>query len=211
MQKFCNDSNPPGAMMELSVIYQPVTAFAAYPHNARIHSKHQIRQMADSITAFGFVNPILIDSDNTIVAGHGRLLAAQMLGMEQVPTIRLETLTEAQIRAYVLADNKLAQNAGWDKSILATELGHMLTIDERWDVTITGFEIAEVDLILQDASQTPDPGDELPVAAGPAVAQPGDLWYLGKHRICCGNSLQEASYKALMGGRRAHSVFRSSI
>jgi ParB-like chromosome segregation protein Spo0J len=148
MQSNCNISNPPDTIPALSVIYQPVTALAAYPRNARIHSKHQIRQIAASITAFGFANPILVDRENTIVAGHGRLLAAQMLGMEQVPTIRLETLTEAQIRAYVLADNKLARNAGWDKSILAIELEHLLTINERFDVTITGFEIPEIDLIL---------------------------------------------------------------
>ena len=207
MTKFYNDSILPSVMPELSVIYQPVTALAACPYNARIHSKHQIRQIADSITAFGFVNPILIDNDNTIVAGHGRLLAAQILGMELVPTIRLETLTEAQIRAYLLADNKLAQNAGWDKSILAIELEHLLTIDERWDVTITGFEVPEIDLILQEAAQEGSDDYIEPVDAGPAVTKLGDLWLLGKHKILCSSSLEEASFSALMGSHKAHMVF----
>lgn len=177
------------------------------PHNARTHSKHQIRQIANSITAFGFTNPILIDKENTIIAGHGRLRAAELLGMEQVPTIRLENLTPEQIRAYILADNKLAENAGWDRSILAIELQHLLTLDEQSDITVTGFEIPEIDLILQEA-QTPDPGDDLPFeVAGPAVTEPGDLWQLGRHRILCGNSLHDDSYKALMGGRRAAVVF----
>jgi ParB-like chromosome segregation protein Spo0J len=116
---------------DLSVAYKPIASLKPYSSNARTHTKHQIRQIADSITAFGYTNPILIDNDDTIVAGHGRLLAAELLGMEEVPTIRLETLTQSQIRAYVLADNKLTENAGWDKSILAIELEHLLTIDER--------------------------------------------------------------------------------
>ncbi len=188
----------------LIVVYQPVSRLISYPHNARTHSKHQIRQIARSITEFGFTNPILIDKNSTIIAGHGRLLAAQMLGMEQVPTIRLETLTESQIRAYVLADNQLALNAGWDKSILAIEFEHLLAINEEIDITITGFEIPEIDLILQDASNSIDPQDELPIEQmGPAVTQPGDVWQLGKHRVLCGNSLQENSYKTLLRGKRA--------
>src|SRR5665213_3487505 len=103
------------------VVYQPVSRLISYPHNARTHSNHQIRQIARSITEFGFTNPILLDKNNTIIAGHGRLLAAQMLGMERVPTIRLETLTQSQIRAYVLTDNKIALNAGWNAEILAIE------------------------------------------------------------------------------------------
>ncbi len=192
----------------LVVVYQPVSTLISYPHNARTHSNHQIRQIARSITEFGFTNPILIDQNNTIIAGHGRLLAAQMLDMEQVPTIRLETLTESQIRAYVLADNQLALNAGWDKSILAIEFEQLLAINEEIDITVTGFEIPEIDLILQEASKATDPEDELPTdEAGPPVTQPGDIWLLGKHRILCGNSLQEASYKTLMAGRRAAVVF----
>jgi DNA modification methylase len=188
----------------LVVVYQPVSTLVSYPHNARTHSNHQIRQLARSITEFGFTNPILIDKNNTVVAGHGRLLAAQKLGMDRVPTIQLETLTEAQIRAYVLADNQLALKAGWDKSILAIELEQLLVVNDEIDITVTGFEIPEIDLLLQEASQATDPEDELPLEdSGPAVTQPGDVWQLGKHRVLCGNSLQESSYKTLMRGKRA--------
>jgi DNA modification methylase len=208
MQTSCLNTNSSDTVPELSVTYRPVTALAAYPRNARTHSKRQIRQIADSISAFGFTNPILIDAGNTIVAGHGRLLAAQLLGMTDVPTIRLESLTETQIRAYVLADNKLAEKAGWDESILAIELQHLLTIDLGFDVTVTGFEVPEIDLIIRDATSKPSADDELESApAGPPMTRPGDLWQLGKHRILCGNSLEEAAYTRLMNGRKADVVF----
>jgi len=178
-----------------------------YPQNARTHSKHQIRQIAESIKEFGFTNPVLVDRNNTIIAGHGRVRAAELLGMKEVPTVRLESLTEEQVRAYVLADNKLAENAGWDRSILAIELQNLLTV-ENFDVTITGFEVPEIDVILEEAAQQRDKDDEFPVEnTGPAVTQPGDLWQLGKRRLLCANSLQEDSYKALMAGRRAATVF----
>ncbi|HXC43341.1 MAG TPA: ParB/Srx family N-terminal domain-containing protein [Candidatus Dormibacteraeota bacterium] len=116
------------------------------------HSKHQIRQIADSLKAFGFTSPVLIDDKSTIIAGHGRVEAAKLLGIALVPTIRLENLSPNQIRAYVIADNRLAENAGWDKLILAIELQHLLTIENDLEVTITGFEIPEIDLILQEAN-----------------------------------------------------------
>ena len=188
----------------LVVIYQPVSTLAANPHNSRVHPPHQIRQIARSITTFGFLNPIIIDGSNKVIAGAGRLLAAQMLKMEYVPTLRIETLSPAQIRAYILADNKIALNSKWGKEALAIELGHLMTINEEIEVSVCGFEMPEIDLILQEASQAADPEDELPIdEAGPAVTQPGDVWQLGKHRVLCGNSLQENSYKTLMKGKRA--------
>src|ERR1039458_9021014 len=113
----------------LSVDYKALTDLKPYSCNARTHSKHQIRQIAESMRAFGFTNPILIDANNQIVAGHGRVEAAKLLGITEVPTIRLDRVTDDQIRAYIIADNKLAENAGWDKSILAIELQHLLTLD----------------------------------------------------------------------------------
>jgi DNA modification methylase len=197
----------PSQAAGLVITYTPITELYPYPHNARTHSKHQIRQIAESIREFGFTNPVLKDRKNTIIAGHGRVQAAEMLGIKEVPTVRLDQLTEDQIRAYVLADNKLAENAGWDHSILAIELQHLLTVDS-FDVTITGFEVPEIDVVLEQAAQGRDKDDEFPLeAAGPAVTQSGDLWQLGKHRLLCGNSLQEDSYKALMAGRRAAMVF----
>lgn len=194
----------------LSVKYASLTDLARYSQNARTHSKRQIRQIAESIRVFGFVNPILIDRKNRIIAGHGRVEAAKLLGISKVPTICLESLSEEQIRAYIIADNKLAENAGWDKSILAIELQHLLTLDcADFDVTITGFEVAEIDGILAevtDAIEMEDPVPE-PVWDRPPITGLGDLWLLGKHRILCGNSLREDSYKSLMGRSKAAMVF----
>jgi len=180
------------------------------PHNARTHNRHQRRQIAASIRAFGFTNPVLIDSRNVIIAGHGRVEAAKLLGIDQVPTVRLEGLTEDQIRAYVIADNRLAEKAGWDKEILAIELQHLNTLDLNFDITTTGFEIPEIDQIFEEVrtKTAKDDKDEVFEADrnGPAVAQPGDLWQLGKHRILCDNALHETSYQTLMGSRRAHAV-----
>ena len=139
---------------ELAIRFTPISFLRPYPQNARTHSKHQIRQIAESIRVFGFTNPVLVDSTDGIVAGHGRVEAAKLLGLSQVPTIRLESLSQEQIRAYVIADNKLAENAGWDRSILAIELEHLLTFDcADFDVTITGFEVAEIDGILEEARE----------------------------------------------------------
>ena len=194
-------------LSRLSVIYRPVNTVRANPHNARTHSKHQIRQIAASIKTFGFTNPILIDRNNTIIAGHGRVEAAKLLGLEQVPTILLENLTQAQVQAYILADNRLAEKAGWDNSILAIELQHLISLDDI-DVTITGFEIPEIDSILEEARVEQDNDDVVEIdEAAQAVTQPGDLWKLGKHRVSCGNSLQESSFAELMASRKANIVF----
>jgi DNA modification methylase len=193
---------------ELSIVNQPVGSLAAHPSNARTHSKHQIRQIAASIKEFGFTNPVLIDRDHTIIAGHGRVEAAKLLGIDQVPTIRLDGLTEDQVRAYVIADNRLAEKAGWDKATLAIELQHLLTTDSDLDVTLTGFEVPEIDLILSQAEVEPDQDDVFEIdQTNRTVTQPGDLWLLGKHRVLCGNSLEGNSYEALMASRRANLVF----
>ena len=121
-----------------------------HPGNARTHSKKQIRQIADSIVRFGFTNPVLIADDDTIVAGHGRVLAAKLLGMAQVPTLALSHLSAAERKAYVVTDNKLALNAGWDTEILAIELQGLIDLD--FDVSLTGFSLAEIDIVLDDAA-----------------------------------------------------------
>lgn len=139
---------------QLNIDYRLIAKLVPFCHNARTHSKHQIRQIADSIKAFGFTNPVLIDAKNIIIAGHGRVAAAGLLGLDSVPTIRLEHLSQEQIRAYVLADNKLAENAGWDKSILAIELQHLVLSEEIPDVALTGFEVAEIDLMIQSTIET---------------------------------------------------------
>jgi len=195
-------------LSELAILYRPVGSLAAYPSNARTHSKRQIRQITASIKSFGFTNPVLIDRNNTIIAGHGRVEAAKLLGMHEVPTIRLEGLTADQIRAYIIADNRLAEKAGWDNSILAIELQHLLTIDSDLDVTLTGFEVPEIDLILSQGEVRPDCDDDFDFdRKNQTVCQSGDLWLLGKHRVLCGNSLDESSYRTLMVARRANVVF----
>jgi 16S rRNA G966 N2-methylase RsmD len=195
-------------LSELLITYQPVSDLKNNPRNARTHTKHQVRKIANSITEFGFTNPVLLDHNNTIIAGHGRVAAAKELGLSQVPTIRLEDLTPDQVRAYVIVDNRLAETAGWDRAILAIELQHLMTIDSDFDVTITGFEIPEIDLLLATEDDKPDPDDTFQVAeAVQPVTQVGDLWHLGKHRVLCGNSVEPQSYLTLMGSRRANVVF----
>ena len=149
----------------LLILYQKIDQLKPYTQNARTHSKHQIRQIAESIRAFGFTNPVLVDGNNRIIAGDGRVEAAKLLGITEVPTIRLENLSAAQIQAYVIADNKLAENAGWDKEILAIELQHLITLDcVDFDVTITGFEVAEIDVLLEEANSAASKEDEIPDA-----------------------------------------------
>ena len=193
---------------KLTITYREIGTLKANPRNSRTHSKHQIRQIADSIRRFGFSNPVLVDKHNRIIAGHGRVAAAKLLGLTEVPTICLEDLTEDQIRAYVIADNKLAENAGWDKSILAIELQHLLSIDTDFDVSITGFEMPEIDLLLSAGKTAPDEDDMVEFEGNSnAVTQLGDLWKLGKHRILCGNAIENDSYSTLMGSKRAGVVF----
>jgi hypothetical protein len=176
--------------------------------NPRTHSKKQIRQIARSIERFGFTNPVLIDREGGIVAGHGRIEAAKLLGLEIVPTIRLEDLTEAEIRAYVIADNRLAENAGWDRELLAIELQGLIELD--FDVTLTGFETPEIDILIGelDADEEEDPADEAPeVADGPPVTRPGDIWRIGNHRLICGDATDPKAYARLLNGAKAQMIF----
>ncbi|MEC5293046.1 site-specific DNA-methyltransferase [Aurantimonas sp. C2-3-R2] len=198
-------------MTELQITYLPTTALNPWARNARTHSKKQIRQLAASITEFGFTNPILIDGDNTVLAGHGRLAAANQLGMSTVPCVRIETMTPAQKRAYVLADNKLALNAGWDEDLLAEELKGLLEDGEGFDVSLTGFSIVEVDALVEGLhpEEPGDPEDDVlpPLGDGEPCCRPGDIWALGPHRLICGSALESAVVTALMNGERAQMVF----
>lgn len=178
------------------------------PRNARTHPKRQLDAIAASIRRFGFLNPVLIDADGVIIAGHGRALAAKQLGLEQVPVLRIEHLSEADKRAYVIADNKLAQMAGWDRDVLAIELQHLIEIDATLPEVI-GFAAGEVDVLLDEVSGSADPEDEaLPAIAERAVTRPGDTWELGgRHRVACGDARDTAVLAALMGEERADAVF----
>jgi DNA modification methylase len=196
------------ALSSLSIEMVSIDLLRPYLGNARTHSKRQVFQIAASIRKFGFTNPVLVNRENQIIAGHGRISAAGLIGMSIVPVIRLENLTADEIRAYVIADNKLAENAGWDKSILAIELQHLLNLDLDFDVTITGFEIPEIDLILQEASVTGAAKDAIDLSVdAPGVTRLGDVWQLGRHRIICADALDPASYLAVIHDDRADLVF----
>jgi DNA modification methylase len=189
-----------------------VSSLKPYKGNARTHSKKQLRQIADSIKKFGFTNPILIGDACEIIAGHGRVEAARLLGVEQVPAIRLSHLDTAQRRAYVIADNKLALNAGWDRELLAIELQTLVDLD--FEVEITGFSVAEVDLLFDEVKgSSPDAehaadNDRLPATdLASAVNRRGDLWIMGRHRLLCGDSREATTFAQLMDGERADLIF----
>jgi len=183
------------------------------PHtrNARTHSRKQVRQIAESIRKFGFVNPVLVDAAGGVIAGHGRIEASKLHGMDQVPAIRLADLTEAQKRAYIVADNKLAENAGWDKQLLALELNYVAQLDVEFDLTITGFESAEIDLVMsaKDVAGGVETADQLDDVdrAQPIVSRRGDLWLLDRHRLLCDDADREGSFDDLLDGHRAAMVF----
>ncbi len=195
-------------LKRLVVEYVLVLNLKPNPKNSRTHNPHQLRKIAASIRKFGFLNPILADHFGTILAGHGRFEAAKLNGMTQVPVIRIEHLTPDQIRAYVLADNRLAELAGWDKSILAIELQHLVTFDGDFDVSITGFEIPEVDLIIGEASEGSDKDDAIEQEENlPPVSAAGDVFRLGPHFVTCGNALEPAPYEYVLRGKPVDLVF----
>jgi DNA modification methylase len=198
-------------MASRNLEHVPLADLRLWPKNARTHSRKQIRQVADSIRRFGFTNPVLIDSDNTILAGHARIAAAELLGMTEVPCLHVETMTAAEKRAYVLADNKLALNAGWDEEVLAEELQALQALDLDFDIGIIGFSVAEIDGLIEGL-QPEEPGDPeddiLPSPDdGPPWCRLGDIWQLGPHRLICANALDRESVAALMEGERAQMVF----
>ena len=197
-------------MKHLTINYQAVTALRPRTTNPRTHSKKQIGQIAKAMKRFGFTNPILIDDGNGIIAGHGRLEAAKSIGMEQVPTVLLSAMSEADIRAYVIADNRLAEMAGWDRNTLGCELQYLSELGLDFDVTLTGFDLPEIVILIGELSPdiTNDPADDpIEPSTGPAVSRIGDVWQIGSHRLICGDSTAAVTYRALLGDERAQMVF----
>jgi transposase len=186
---------------------RPTHSLRPYPGNARTHSPKQIKQISRSINRFGFNNPVLVDDDDQIIAGHGRVEAAKLLNMKTVPTVRLSHLSEVEKRAYILADNRLAEKAGWDNDLLAIELQGL--VDLGFDVLLTGFEPAEVDIIIEGIGDESDQPENLvpEEASGLPVSRLGDVWMLGKHILVCGDSTDAATYKLLMDDDKAEFVF----
>jgi DNA modification methylase len=192
--------NNPGSVVSpsrLAVVYRPLNDLIPDPRNARTHPKRQVDQLRASIKEFGFTNPVLVDPEGHIIAGHGRLQAARAMGMAEVPTIVLSGLSETQKRALRIADNKIALNAGWDLEILQHELGELASIDVDIDPTLTGFSTGEIDVILTSA---PDPDDEVipPVLATPRTKL-GDIWILGEHRVGCGDGRDAKFLQRVIG------------
>lgn len=192
------------------LIERDIASLRPYAGNARTHSKKQIAQIARSIERFGFTNPVLVSDDLEIIAGHGRVSAAKLLGLKTVPTLALSHLSAAERRAYVLADNKLALNAGWNQEMLAIELQAL--IDLEFDLDLTGFAIAEIDDVIgsvrfADPKQPDAPEDDVPQVVGPVVTRMGDVWELGRHRLVCGDARSATDMAALMKGEEADMVF----
>jgi DNA modification methylase len=196
-------------MAALQISYKDPRQLTPRPRNPRTHTPKQIKQIATSIKEFGFISPVLVDGTDGIIAGHGRVEAAKLIGMGDVPTVRVDHLSRAQLRAYIIADNKLAENAGWDRELLALELQE-LSVELNFDVTVTGFETAEVDILIGELSNDAlDEADLVPEIdrSVPALSCLGDCWHIGDHVLLCGDALDKNSYVTLLGSQKAEVVF----
>jgi DNA modification methylase len=186
----------------------PTTKLIPYVRNARTHSDEQVAQIAASIVEFGFTNPVLAGSDGVIIAGHGRLAAAQRLGLAEVPVVVLDHLTPTQRRALIIADNRIAENSGWDTELLRLEIDALR--DDDFDVSITGFDADALSDLL-DGEETDQTGqtddDQIPEVQENPISKPGDVWILGPHRVFCGDATKTESYDALLAGDPVDMVF----
>lgn len=196
----------------LMVEYVDLKSLKAYTNNAKRHNEKQLQALAASIRQFGFNNPVLIDENNEIIAGHGRIEAAKIIGLTEIPIIRLNHLSDVQKRAYRLADNKINELGGWNEDILKLELSELETICTDFDVTLTGFDTVELDVLLDDDKEKHKISETLNtepfVPENEIVSKPGDIWLLGKHRIICGNSLEQETFTKLMNGKKAGMILQ---
>ena len=191
--------------MPLNIKQVPICELTPYAANSRTHSDEQVAQIAASIKEFGFNNPILLDGEKGIIAGHGRVMAARKLGLEKVPTIELSHLTDAQRKAYIIADNKLALNAGWDMELLGVEMQGLA--DEGFDLSLIGFDENELATILADKTEGLTDPDEVPEIPDNPITKEGDVWILGKHRLMCGDSTSIDAVDKLMDGAAVDLLF----
>src|SRR5580698_6223590 len=194
----------------VAVVYRPIAELHLDPRNPRFHAPRQIRQIASSLTAFGFLVPVLVDRDLKLIAGHGRILACRQLGWNEVPTSCLDHLSDAQAKAFMIADNRLTENSVWNDRLLAEQLQELAVLDLDFSLEVTGFEMGEIDLRIEGlevaAEGAPDPADTLP-PTGPQVSRAGDLWLIGSHRVFGGSALDDSAYDALMKGETGDVVF----
>lgn len=194
----------------MQIKVKSVDELIPYARNSRTHSEEQILQIASSIREFGFNNPVLIDQDGGIIAGHGRVLAARKIGMNEVPTIELRHLTETQKKAYVIADNKIALNAGWDEEMLKLELEELRLAD--FDIDLTGFTDEEFNLLMDEPQHQKEgltEDDAVPDVVENPITKTGDIWILGNHRVMCGDSTSIDDVEKLMSGNKAEICFTS--
>lgn len=200
-----------GTERRLQIIYRAIEELKLDPRNPRQHSRKQIKQMALSIKTFGFLVPAVVDADGNVVTGHARILACRELGWSEIPTVLFDCLSEAKRRAYMIADNRLAEHASWNERLLAEQLKDLSLAELDFSIDVIGFEMAEIDLkiaSLDEQSGTEDPDDAVPEpAATPPVSKPGDLWLLGEHRVLCGSALDIAAIEKLVCDDRAAMVF----
>ena len=190
----------------MAIRYTPISSLRLDPQNPRLHSRKQVRQIANSIASFGFNVPVLIDAERLVIAGHGRVLAAKELGWTEVPVIAIEHLDAAQRRAFAIADNRLTENSAWDDRLLAEQLKELSILDLSFDLEATGFDMGEIDLrieSLDEKPEAPDPADQLPPLQERAVSQAGDFWRLGRHRVLCGDATDAETVSRLLGDRGA--------
>ena len=198
-----------GLNCDLTVVYTPLDTLTEYPNNPRQHDTKQLIKIQNSIENFGFINPILVDEHNEIIAGHARLAAARLAHLPQVPVIRLEHLSTAQKKAYRIADNKLAELGTWSIENLQLEFQELEKLDLDFSLGITGFDMGDIDLILEGKEAKADPkANNIPfIPDNEVVTREGDIWILGEHRIICGNSLQKETLSQLMEDKKADMVF----
>lgn len=201
-----------GKQKPIEVVYRAIDSLRVNPANPRQHSAKQIKQLAASITSFGMNVPIAVDTNLNVIAGHGRMLACQSLGIDQVPTICLEHLSPTQAQAFMIADNRLTEIATWDETLLAEHLKELAALELDFDLEAIGFDVGEIDLRIHHAStsqpsQQAAEAEELPALRAEPISQAGDLWKLGRHFILCGDALAGASYERLLGGQLADVVF----
>jgi DNA modification methylase len=195
---------------QLTIRYLPESSLRLDPKNPRFHSEKQIRQIARSIEAFGFNVPVVVDAKLQVIAGHGRVLASRQLKLAEVPTIQLDHLSDTQRRAFLIADNRLTENAAWDEQLLGEQLKCLSEAEIDFSLEVTGFEMAEIDLFIEglasEGEAEEDRADALPTEFI-CVTRPGDLWCLGKHRVLCGDALDADSYSRLMEKKKASLLF----
>ena len=195
----------------LAIEYAEVKSLRLNPQNPRLHSDKQVTQLASSIRSFGFNVPVLVDAQSQVIAGHGRVRACQHLGIKEVPIIRLEHLSEHQVRAFTIADNRLTENAEWDDQLLGEQLEILSEAELDFSLETTGFEIGEIDLFIENLAPVSegdqDPADAVPEPSPVQVSRRGDLWNLGKHKVLCGDALARRDYTLLMRDSRANLVF----